>query len=267
MLMEPPSPQAARMLWSLLPYLPLGLLAGLLSGLLGIGGGLVFAPMLLLAGLEPHQALATSTLAIVPTTLGSTWTHLANRSLSLRPALAIASGAGLGAGLFSQLSLVLRGWQLLALQALMYAVLTAAIQPHQASSDGVPPAPNLPGLSAVGGMAGLATGMLGIGGGLVMVPLMVRFLQVPIHLAVRFSGLAVLVSATVASTTFLTDGRALLPIGLALGATAALAARWAAARLDRVSEVYLVWMLRALTMVLALQSGSEALQLLLGPRG
>ncbi|MDP5122415.1 MAG: TSUP family transporter, partial [Cyanobium sp. MAG_04] len=60
------------MLWSLLPYLPLGLLAGLLSGVLGIGGGLVFSPLLLLAGLDPHQALATSALAIVPTTLGGT---------------------------------------------------------------------------------------------------------------------------------------------------------------------------------------------------
>ena len=267
MLMEPPSPQIARMLWSLLPYLPLGLLAGLLSGLLGIGGGLVFAPMLLLAGLEPHQALATSTLAIVPTTLGSTWTHLANRSLPWRSALAIAIGAGLGAGLFSRVSLGLQGWQLLALQALMYAVLTATIQPHSPPEDGVESPPNLPGLSAVGWIAGLATGMLGIGGGLVMVPLMVRFLRVPIHLAIRFSGLAVLVSATVASTTFLRDGRALLPVGLALGATAALAARWSAARLDRVSGIYLVWMLRALTMVLGLQSGGHALQLLLGPTG
>ena len=122
MLKEPPSPQIARMLWSLLPYLPLGLLAGLLSGLLGIGGGLVFAPMLLLAGLEPHQALATSTLAIVPTTLGSTWTHLANRSLPWRSGLAIAIGAGLGAGLFSRVSLGVQGWQLLALQALMLSL-------------------------------------------------------------------------------------------------------------------------------------------------
>ncbi|MBM5798469.1 MAG: sulfite exporter TauE/SafE family protein, partial [Cyanobacteria bacterium K_Offshore_0m_m2_072] len=62
-------------LWSLLPLVPLGLLAGLLSGLLGIGGGLIFSPLLLLLGLDPHQALATSSLAIVPTTLGGTWSH------------------------------------------------------------------------------------------------------------------------------------------------------------------------------------------------
>lgn len=44
MLESDPFRQVARMLWSLLPYLPLGLLAGLLSGVLGIGGGLVFSP-------------------------------------------------------------------------------------------------------------------------------------------------------------------------------------------------------------------------------
>ena len=73
MLESDPLRQVARMLWSLLPYLPLGLLAGLLSGVLGIGGGLVFSPLLLLAGLDPHQALATSTLAIVPRVVGWRW--------------------------------------------------------------------------------------------------------------------------------------------------------------------------------------------------
>ena len=80
-------------LWSLLPLVPLGLLAGLLSGLLGIGGGLIFSPLLLLLGLDPHQALATSSLAIVPTTLGGTWSHLRSRSLPLGPSLAIGLGA------------------------------------------------------------------------------------------------------------------------------------------------------------------------------
>ena len=54
--------------WELLPLIPLGIIAGLLAGLLGIGGGLVFSPLLLGLGLAPHQALATSTLAILPTT-------------------------------------------------------------------------------------------------------------------------------------------------------------------------------------------------------
>ena len=89
-------------LWSLLPLLPLGLLAGLLSGLLGIGGGLLFAPLLLALGLAPHQALATSTLAIVPTTLGGTWAHLRSGQLPWRAGLAIALGAAAAALLCSQ---------------------------------------------------------------------------------------------------------------------------------------------------------------------
>ena len=127
-------PMVGRMLWSLLPYLPLGLLAGLLSGLLGIGGGLVFSPLLLLAGLDPYQALATSTLAIVPTTLGGTWAHLRNRSLPWRGSLAIVLGASLGAGLFSQVGLVLHGWMLLAMQALMYGGLALSFRPPSAQA-------------------------------------------------------------------------------------------------------------------------------------
>jgi uncharacterized membrane protein YfcA len=109
--------------------------------------------------------------------------------------------------------------------------------------------------------------LLGLGGGLVMVPLMVQLMQVPIHLAIRFSTLAVLTSASVASTTFLLDGRALLPIGMLLGGTAAVAAHWSAARLDRVSDGQLTWLLRALTFMLALDSGRRALALLLSRPG
>lgn len=266
MLESDPFRQVARMLWSLLPYLPLGLLAGLLSGVLGIGGGLVFSPLLLLAGLDPHQALATSTLAIVPTTLGGTWAHLRNRSLPWRGGLAIVLGAGLGAGLFSQVGLVLHGWMLLAMQALMYGGLALSFRPP--SAQAVKPASfKLAGLTATGMVAGMATGLLGLGGGLVMVPLMVQLMQVPIHLAIRFSTLAVLTSASVASTTFLLDGRALLPIGMLLGGTAAVAARWSAARLDRVSDGQLTWLLRALTLILALDSGRRALALLMSSPG
>ena len=266
MLESDPLRQIAWMLSSLLLYLPLGLLAGLLSGVLGIGGGLVFSPLLLLAGLDPHQALATSALAIVPTTLGGTWAHLRNRSLPWHGGLAIVLGAGIGAGLFSQVGPMLHGWMLLAMQALMYGGLSLSFRSSSAQAAIDTPKLNMAGLAATGMVAGMSIGLLGLGGGLVMVPLMVQLMLVPIHLAIRFSTLAVLTSASIASTTFLLDGRALLPIGLALGATAAVAANWSAARLDRISDTQLTWLLRALTLLLALDSARRALALLLtGP--
>lgn len=52
----------------------LGALAGVLSGLLGIGGGLLFVPALTLAiGLGQVRAEATSLLAVVPVALVGAW--------------------------------------------------------------------------------------------------------------------------------------------------------------------------------------------------
>jgi uncharacterized membrane protein YfcA len=253
--------------WSLLPLLlPLGLMAGLLSGLLGIGGGLVFSPLLLLMGLSPHVALATSTLAIVPTTCGGTWAHLRNRSLPWKGGLAIGAGAVLGSALFSQVGFGLQGWLLLALQAGMYGLLSVVIRSSTtlpADATAGESRGGLTGLAGVGAVAGLASGMLGVGGGLVMVPLMVRMLAVPVHLAIRFSTLAVLTASATASVAFVQQERALVPVGLVLGATAALGAQWSAKRLNRVPEAQLVWLLRALTIFLAIDSGRRAIQLLL----
>ena len=255
-------------LWSLLPLVPLGVLAGLLSGLLGIGGGLIFSPLLLLLGLEPHQALATSSLAIVPTTLGGSWSHLRSRSLPLAASLAIVIGAATASAWHSQLG---RGWSgalLLSLQAGMYAVLCAVLRPaaDRPNAAGLAPGPTLAGLVAVGAVAGLATALLGVGGGLLMVPLMVRLLHQPVHLAIRLSTLAVLVSSVVAAPTFVIDGRGQWPVALLLGGAAALAARWSAARLDRVPESQLVWLLRLLTALLAADSTRRAVMLLLESR-
>ncbi len=52
---------------SLLPLGAVGVAAGLLSGLLGVGGGVVMVPaMVLVVGLAQHRAHATSLAAIVP---------------------------------------------------------------------------------------------------------------------------------------------------------------------------------------------------------
>lgn len=246
------------MAWDLLPLLPAGILAGLLSGLLGIGGGLIFSPMLLAFGLAPHQALATSTLAIVPTTLAGSWAHLRSGQVPQRAVVAIVSGAVLGGVVFSQLGGLLQGWQLLALQALMYGLLSVVINPQQMRQ--APAASALPvrGLAAVGLVAGWSTGLLGVGGGLVMVPLMVRGLAVPLYQAIRLSTVAVCTSSLTASVDFLQHGRAQLGMGLLLGASAAVASQWSASRLQRVSEGRLAWMLRLLCLALAVDAARRA---------
>ena len=243
---------------------PLGLLAGALAGLLGIGGGLIFAPLLLWMGLSPHQALATSTFAIVPTALGGSVIHLRSKSLQLKPALAIGLAAFLTAWVFSHLGRLVAGWHLLTLQSLLYVVLAFTIRGDRSETERPDDQPlPLVGLTAVGGVAGLAGGMLGLGGGLLMVPLMVSGLSVPIRQAIRLSTLAVACSATAASLQFLQEGRGQWMLGVLLGAVAAVAAQWTASRLDSVRTGTLAWLLRGLAALLAVDSGRRALELAL----
>ena len=122
-------------LWDWLVFVPLGLLAGGLAGLLGIGGGLIFAPLLLWMGLSPHQALATSTFAIVPTALSGTLTHLFAGGFQLRAGLSIGVAAFLSSLLFSKIGLDLSGWLLLTLQVGLYLVVAATIRSESLSKQ------------------------------------------------------------------------------------------------------------------------------------
>jgi uncharacterized membrane protein YfcA len=51
----------------------LGAAAGVLAGLYGVGGGILFVPLLVGLGLSQHDATGTSLLAIIPTVAAGTW--------------------------------------------------------------------------------------------------------------------------------------------------------------------------------------------------
>jgi len=74
-----------------------GSLAGFMSGLTGIGGGIVNVPALTIAGIPIHFAVATSAAVILITSLFATGTHLALGHVSVGIFIAIAIGAILGA--------------------------------------------------------------------------------------------------------------------------------------------------------------------------
>jgi uncharacterized membrane protein YfcA len=86
----------------ILALLGIGLTAGLLAGLLGIGGGVVMVPaMVLIMGMEQHIAQGTSLLVIIPAAAFGSFTHHRHGRLALRDAAALAVGGVLGAGLGS----------------------------------------------------------------------------------------------------------------------------------------------------------------------
>jgi uncharacterized membrane protein YfcA len=71
----------------------LGLVAGLLAGMFGVGGGLVFVPALVALGLDNHAAIGTSLLAIIPTVLVGTWSQSRYGNVRWRAALVIGLAA------------------------------------------------------------------------------------------------------------------------------------------------------------------------------
>ena len=68
----------------------LGFCAGVLSGLFGVGGGILFVPTLVLAlGLPQIEAEATSLLATLPVALVGTWRQRRYGNVALQPAVAV----------------------------------------------------------------------------------------------------------------------------------------------------------------------------------
>lgn len=89
--------------------LAIGLGAGIIAGLLGVGGGVLFVPgLVLFAGLSQHQAEATSLLAIVPVAIIGTYRQdrygNVNRADALVVGLLSVAGAAAGVALANALT-------------------------------------------------------------------------------------------------------------------------------------------------------------------
>ena len=75
----------------------LGIAAGVLAGMFGVGGGILFVPTLIALGLETHEAIGTSLLAIIPTVAAGTWRQARYGNVRWRAALALGVAAAVAA--------------------------------------------------------------------------------------------------------------------------------------------------------------------------
>jgi uncharacterized membrane protein YfcA len=86
---------------SVLLAIALGLAGGVLAGLLGVGGGILFVPTLVALGLSQLDAEATSLLAILPTVAAGVARHAGYENVRWRPAITVgvASIPGVAVGI------------------------------------------------------------------------------------------------------------------------------------------------------------------------
>ena len=85
----------------------LGLAAGIVAGMFGVGGGVLFVPGLIALGLDQVEAQATSLAAILPTVAAGTWRQAQYGNVRWKPALALGLASVLGVQLGALVALSL----------------------------------------------------------------------------------------------------------------------------------------------------------------
>ncbi|MFD1417896.1 sulfite exporter TauE/SafE family protein [Companilactobacillus keshanensis] len=240
---------------SMLLILLMGLFAGCLGAILGIGGGMIITPILtIMMGLDIKYAIGASIISVIATSSGSTIAYLKDDMLNLRVAMfleiATTVGAIMGAllvGLFSSSFLyVLFGFFLLystynMVRKLMDKKGENVYMGHDPIVDKLNLAntyydkseqkqvdysmKNVPGGFIMMWAAGLASGLLGIGSGAFKVIAMDTIMKMPLKPSSATSNLMMGVTAAASATVYFFNGSIRpdiagpLAIGVLIGAT------------------------------------------------
>lgn len=156
-------------------FIFIGLSAGLLSGLFGVGGGTVILPLLVLM-LHYNQRLGagTSLAAIVPTASVGVISYALSGAVAWIPALILAGGAVIGAQIGTRLlpkvSQSALRWGFVGFLVIVIVSLFVVIPSRDAElilnwGNGI-------GLVGVGLVTGIIAGLIGVGGGVIVVPVL-----------------------------------------------------------------------------------------------
>lgn len=113
----------------------LGVAAGVLAGLFGIGGGILFVPTLVLLGLGQVEAQATSLLAILPTVVVGAWSQRRYGNLRPRTALVVGVASVIGVEIGARIAVSLpEDWLRRLFAVMLFGVaVQLALRAHRAS--------------------------------------------------------------------------------------------------------------------------------------
>lgn len=179
-----------------------GIIAGFTSGLFGVGGGIIIVPALvLLAGFDQKVATATSLTAIAPIAVSGIVGYSIEGEVDFAAAAFIAIGAVIGALIGTKWLRQIRAPVLqiiFSLVMILTAVKMFFDDPDAAGRDELSLG-LITGLVLLGLISGVLAGLLGVGGGIIIVPALSMFFGVP-HVLAKGTSLAVILPTAISGT-------------------------------------------------------------------
>lgn len=217
--------------------------AGILGTLFGLGGGILFVPLLMLVfGLTPTESVAVSLIGIIAGSVGASTVFVDKGQSNVRLGLLLEITTATGAIIGAFVATLLEEWILMVLFSIMVIYsgfrmlmspekiveptegeknrmafeykdeVTGAITPYQVE--------HVSGGLAVCTFAGMISSMTGVGGGAVKVPLMNLYMHVPLKAASATSSYMIGITAFSGAIIYLLEGQVILDYaaGVAIGA-------------------------------------------------
>ncbi|MBD3883126.1 sulfite exporter TauE/SafE family protein [Phormidium tenue FACHB-886] len=233
--------------WGLL--FVIGTFTGTLAGLLGIGGGLLMVPALTVFNVPLVQATATSLVGVFLSSVSGSLRNLNAGELNWQVSLALALfgivTAQIGAWLGNRIpdAALSLAFAALLLVTIFLMNLKQNLQRQQAKPDEVATksqeirvGSSLGAIAGIGLLAGVLSGLFGVGGGVVMVPLQMLFLGEAIKSAVRTSLGAIVAIAISGLIQHTLNSNVLWIPGICLGLGGILGAQFGTRLLPRLSD-------------------------------
>ena len=245
----------------------LGFFAGLLGALTGIGGGVLLTPILALHfGIPIRQAIGTSLVAVITTSAASSSVHLQRHTTDIRLGMTLELATAFGAAVMAYLVGYFNRDALEGLFAgfLLYSAMTILTKGRKGEPVGdesslatnetfIPPyePQRYPLGLAASLVAGALSGLLGIGGGPIKVPVLYIFMKVPLMVATATSNFMIGVTAVASAIVYYRRGDILVQVAAPLAVGVFVGSLLGARMAPRINTKVVVYLLVGVMLYLA----------------
>lgn len=171
-----------------LAFVLAGLASGFFSGSLGVGGAALATPLIRFLGVSPFLAIGTTVPSILPSAIAGSLAYSRAGLVDWRIVRLVAPLGGAGAFAGALVTRRVPGEGHVLMIATAVTILFLCIRILGSDQEQAPRGrPSAGGLIAFGALTGVLSGLLGIGGGFVMVPVFIRQFGLPIKVALGTS--------------------------------------------------------------------------------